>query len=872
MLATKLHIPILRKYIVPRTRLSERLSEGLYRKVTLVSAPAGFGKTTLISEWLTVCKQEIAWFSIDQEDNDLTRFLTYLVLALQSISESIGDRILPLVRSSQSLPVETIMTYVVDEISTFQTPCILILDDLHVIQSEPIYDAIHFLIEYMPSEMHLVISTRETKKLRLSSLRVRDQITELRAEDLQFNKSETERFMNHTMGLTLEPEEVHLLESRTEGWIAGLQLAALSMRNSTDYHEFIRSFSGNHHLVLDYLLEEVLKKQPKPIQNFLLRTAVLDRMCGSLCDALSENELERDYGTGQDILEYLERINLFIIPLDNDRYWYRYHHLFSDLLRHRLLRCSTTRVPVLHIQASKWYEMKGLFIEAFHHASEANDIDRAARLLEGDGMPLHLRGATAPVLHWLESLDRSILDDRPNLWVTYASTLTVSGHPISNVEEKLRMAELALQQKESSEEKSDLTGHVSAIRAMLAIPKNDAEAIKIHSKCALELLRPDNLSIRTSATWTLGFAYQLKCDYKLASKAYTEAIASAKATDNLLITIAATICLGQVQEAELMLHSAKEKFKKVLQLAGDPPLPSTCEAYFGMARLLYQWNRLDEAEEYGQLGVRLALKLETIDTPAACYVLLARIKLAQKDNNRAASYIEQAKEFLHSRHPQYQMPELTEVQGLLLLSRGQFTAADKLTEKPNDTNTIIRSRVLWAQGKTTEARKLLELMLQKMDRKRQKYEVLKILVIKAAILQTDHKIEASLQILEEALKLAEPGGYIRLFADEGEPMRQLLKEAHVRGWMPSYTSQLLSAGDVQQDTQISSTKSLVEPLTKRELQVLQLIAQGLSNDEIGKQLYLALDTVKGHNRRIFGKLQVRRRTEAVARARELGLF
>src|SRR5690606_22153954 len=283
-----------------------------------------------------------------------------------------------------------------------------------------------------------------------------------------------------------------------------------------------------------------------------------------------------------------------------------------------------------------------LLLEAFHHAVEAGDIDRAARLIEGDGMPLHLRGAMEPVLHWLASLDRSVLDHRPALWVTYASVLTVSGHPVSDVEEKLRMAETAMRQKEPSEETTDLAGHISAIRAMLAIPQHDAEAMMLHSKNALVWLGADNLPMRTSATWTLGLAYQLQCDHASASQAYTDAIAAGRATGNLLVTIGATICLGQVREAELQLHLAEESYKQVLQLAGDPPLPGTCEAYFGMARLLYQWNRLAEAEEYGHQAARLASLLQTIDTPAACYVLLARIKLAQGDSDGAAAHLEQA--------------------------------------------------------------------------------------------------------------------------------------------------------------------------------------------------------------------------------------
>src|SRR5579885_2875005 len=411
ILATKLYIPPLRPNVVLRPRLIERLNEGLHRKLILLSAPAGFGKSTLLSEWTLGLGRPVAWLSLDEGDNDPARFLAYLVAALQTIAGNIGEGLLGLLQSPQPPPPEAMLTALLNEITTIPDHFVLVLDDYHAIDTKPVDQALAYLIDHLPPHMHLVIATREDPHLPLARLRARAQLTELRAIDLRFTPSEAAAFLNQMMGLTLSAEDIAALERRTEGWIAGLQLAALSLQGQEDATSLIASFTGSHHFVLDYLMEEVLGQQSERVQTFLLHTSILNRMSGSLCDAVVLDSTM----SGQATLEYLERANLFIIPLDNERRWYRYHHLFADLLRLRLHQSissspalAQSQVNELHLHASAWYEDQGLTMEAFHHAAAANDVERAERLIEEKEIPRHFRGAVTPLLNWLKSLPTSV--------------------------------------------------------------------------------------------------------------------------------------------------------------------------------------------------------------------------------------------------------------------------------------------------------------------------------------------------------------------------------------------------------------------------------------------------------------------------------
>ena len=619
ILATKLYIPPPRPKVVLRPRLVARLNEGLPagHKLTLISAPAGFGKTTLVSEWVAGCGQPAAWLSLDAGDNDPARFLAYFVAALQTISAGIGAGVLAALESPQPPPTEPLLTTLINEITTLpdhpstplRTGFILVLDDYHTIDSKPVDQTLIFLVEHLPPQMHLVIATREDPSLPLARLRVRGQLTELRAAELRFTPAEAAEFLNRAMGLNLSAEDIAALETRTEGWIAGLQLAAISMRGhaSRDVTSFIKSFTGSHHFVLDYLMEEVLGQQSESVQTFLLRTSILDRMCGPLCDAvMDERRRTKDGGQmagdapssssvlhpSSAVLEYLEHANLFIVPLDDERRWYRYHHLFADLLRQRLHQSTATSargegrgVAELHSRASQWYEDHGLELEAFQHAAAANDVGRAEHLIDEKGLHLHLRGVAA-ILDWLASLPTAVLDARPSLWVRHASALLVGGQT-TGVEEKLKAAEaalaVALQGAEPDDKTRALIRQIAAHRATLALNDSQLDA----------------------------------------------------------------------------QSRALDTYRRYLQLLGDQPPLSANEAYLGMGRIFYEWNDLDAAEQHGQQSLQLARQYDkSIDRFVICEVFIARLKLARGDVAGAAAMLAEIEESVRQNDFVQRMPEV----------------------------------------------------------------------------------------------------------------------------------------------------------------------------------------------------------------------
>jgi LuxR family maltose regulon positive regulatory protein len=883
ILSTKLYIPRSRSTVVLRSRLIERLNEGLHRKLTLISASAGFGKTTLVSEWLAACERPAAWLSLDEGDNDPKRFLTYFVAALQTISANIGEGLLRVLKSPQSPSTESILTVLLNEITTIPDDFVLVLDDYHVIDAKLVDNALTFLIEHLPPQMHLVIATREDPHIPLARLRARAQLTELRITDLRFSRSEAAGFLNEVMGLNLSSENVSLLETRTEGWIAGLQLAAISMQGHKDANSFIKSFTGSHHFVLDYLMEEVLQQQSESIQTFLLRTSILDRLCGPLCDAVL-----RSTSLGQETLEYLEHANLFIVPLDNERRWYRYHHLFSELLRQRVLHSISSStgdegrgVAELHIRASVWYEDNGLEIEAFYHAGAANDVERAARLIEGKGMPLYYRGAVTPVLNWLESQRAAVLDARPSLWVEYASALLFVSR-MTGIEQKLQAAEVALQSFELNDKTRNLVGQIAQIRATVAVSQHQVETIITQSRRALEYLHPNNLRVRTAIIWTLGYACYLQGDRAAASQAYIEAITMSQKIGHIIITILATIGQGNLQEADNQLDLATQTYRRVLQLAGDPPVPVVCEAYFGLARICYKRNDLDAALEHGEQSVQLARQVENTDRFISCEVFLARLKFAQGDVTGAAAALAKASQSVRQHNFVYLIPEVAAAEVLTLLQQGNLAAAAQLAQSHG--LPISQARVHLALGDTSSALAVLKPLREQVEAKGWEDERLKVMILQAIALQAHGEKETAAGLLLDTLALAEPGGFIRIFLDEGKPMAELLSNVSAHGKMTDYIGKLLAVFNAEEQEsddksdlrqtprQTPSVQPLIEPLSERELKVLQLIAQGLSNQEICERLFLALSTVKGYNRNIFGKLEVERRTEAVARARELGIL
>jgi len=862
ILATKLYKPVLRSNSVLRPRLIERLNVGLHGKLTLATAPAGFGKTTVIAEWIGSEDLRVAWLSLDEGDNDPVRFLSYVVAALQTIQSEIGTDILNLLESPQPPPIESLLTPLLNQLAMMQHNFVLVLDDYHVLDSTEIDSVLVFLIDNQPPQMHLVITTREDPRLPLARLRARGRLTELRAADLRFTPDEATEFLNSAMGLSLAPEDVAALERRTEGWIAGLQLAALSMQGQQDNRQFIQSFTGSHHFVLDYLMEEVLTHQPPHIQDFLLKTSILERMCGPLCAAVLQDDDD-----AQTILEHIRQANLFLIPLDNERRWFRYHHLFGDLLR-KHLQASGLNVDALHIRASAWYEANGFDVEAFQHAAAAGDIDRVERLIEAGHTPLYLRGAAKVVSKWLASLTPATLDARPRLWMTFAWVLWIN-YQSPAAEEKLSNVEATLDQA-SDVDQRELIGQIAAMRAMLAANTYQTDTIIEQANIALGHLPPDNVYLRAAITRALGIAYHFRGERAAATRAYAESIALSEAHGNAFMNVLSSTGLGMVQELQTQLPEAMQTFQRVIELVGEPPQPRACAAYLGVARIHYEWNDLDAAETTGTLGVQLARQIEGIDTPLSGGMLLAKLMLARGDKTAAVRALTELAQEAEQRGFTMQQPRIAALQARILLRQGDIQAAAALIEPHN--LPLMQARLHLAQANPADALSVLNAYQTQVMAKDWQDERLRVLVLQAIAHQNSDMGEA-LALLHEALSFAEPGGYVRSFVDEGLPMRDLLTEAAARGIMPDYTRRLLTAFE-RGSTPIASTAAqpLIEPLSERELEILTLVADGLSNREISERLFISISTVKGHNRNIFDKLQVKRRTEAVAYARELGLI
>jgi len=910
ILATKLYVPPPRPKAVLRPQLVERLNEGLSasRKLTLISAPAGFGKTTLVSEWVAVCERPVAWLSLDEGDSDPTRFLIYIVAALQTIAPSIGAGLSGVLQSPQPPPIESILTALLNEIASVPDDLVLFLDDYHVIDSKPVDDSLTFLLEHLPPQMHLVIATREDPALPLARLRARGQLAELRAADLRFTAAEAAEFLNRAMGLNLSAEDISALETRTEGWIAGLQLAAISMQGHEDAASFVKSFTGSHRFVLDYLVEEVLERQPETVQSFLLRTSILERLCGPLCDSV----LLDPSASGQETLANLERANLFVVPLDNERRWYRYHHLFADVLRMHLMAGQPDQVSALHRRASEWHEHNGSPEDAIRHALAAEDFERAAGLIELAWSAMSLSNQSSTWLGWVKTLPGELVQARPVLTVWYAYALFHSGE-MEAAEARLKDAERWLDTTADMRERTEspaagmvvvdeeefrrLPGMIALHRGGQALARGDMPETVKHAQRVLDLAPEDDHLMLGGAASQLGLAAWASGDLDAARRMTADATANLRLAGYISSAIGGAIVLADIQIAQGRLRDAMATYERALQWAtelGAPVLQGAADMYVGMSALQREHNDLETAAQLLLTSQALGEHAALQQNPSRWRAAMARIQEAQGDPDGALDLLDQAERLYDGAFSPNVRPiaarktrvwvahgRLDEALGW---ARAQGLTVDDELSYLHEFDHITLARVLLARYRSgrpdvsiSEAVGLLERLLKAAQEGGRNASVIEILVLQAIACHAQGDLPAALLALQHALALAEPEGYVRMFLDEGSSMKQLLREASARGIMPEYTDNLLATFEAEKRRSEAKpapppAQLLVESLSQRELGILQLIAQGLSNREIGERLFLALDTVKGHNRRLFDKLQVQSRTEAIARARELGLL
>jgi LuxR family maltose regulon positive regulatory protein len=893
LLATKLSVPPAWPDWLPRPRLIERLSEGLRCKVTLISAPAGFGKTTLLSQWTRQSAVPVAWVSLDRGDNDPARFWAYFIAALQTLHRGIGMAALAMLQSPQSPPIEPLLTGLINEIAEVRAPYALVLDDLHVVADQRVNAGLAFLADHSPPQMHLILSSRADPPWPLARLRARHEMIELRARDLRFTPEEVASFVNEAVKLELSPEDAAALEDRTEGWIVGLQMAVLSMAGREDLSGFIRTLRGSHRFILDFLVEEVLDRQSPDIQDFLLETSILEPITAPLCNAV----------TGRDdswaVLGRLEHANLFLVPLDDERRWYRYHHLFADLLRSRLEQARPDLPPTLHHRAGEWYERRGQIVEAVGHALQSGDVDWIERLVAGNALAVIYHGELATVVSWLNALPEEVMRSRPRLCVAHAWALAYAGE-LEAIEPLLQAAEATLAGRgeqiqalvSSGSERRQTEGHITAIRAYVAALKGAWSPAAELADEALQRLPEADWAVRGWTAVVLGCALRSQGHFAAAAQAFAEAIAASRTAGDNNLGVDALWEQAELQWAQGKLHQVMSTCAEALQPAnqstsgGGWQLPVTGYIYTLMSDVLREWNDLESALRYAVEGLELCKHWGQADALAQAYLRLAKVHQAVGGVDRALDAIREARQATRGLSPWYAIIAGAR-EARIRLGQGDVPAATRWLQESGlhvgqelkieyQIAYVALAKVLMAQGRLDESLGLLARLLKMAEAAGAMAASIGIFILQALVLWAPGEGDQALAALERALCLAEPEGYVRIFIDEGAPMGVLLRQAAVRGIKLDYVNKLLAAlesetSDKRQRPRLAPS-SLVEPLSERELEVLRLLTTHLSSTEIAQELVISVSTVRSHIKNVYGKLDVHTRADAVRRARELDLL
>lgn len=894
LLTTKIALPPLRANLVTRPRLIERLEAGWQqgRDVTLVAAPAGYGKTTLIRSWVGPHASQTAWVALDSDDNQPPRFWAYMIAALQTLDASLGRDLQQTLQAlrfrSTPLPakddeIASGLTALINDLAQQSDRLMLILDDYHMIESTDIHRQVAFLIDHLPPQLHLVFATRaDPLDLPIARLRARQQLTELRADDLRFTPEEAAAFLNQAMRLRLTADDVAALESRTEGWIAGLQLAALSLQGRSDVPSFLAAFTGTHRFVVDYLMEEVLRRQTSDVQDFLLQTSILDRLNGSLCEAVTQQ------AGGAERLDRLANENLFLVPLDDRRAWYRYHQLFADLLRARLKQTQSDRVAVLQRRASEWYFDHELYPEAVTHALASRDVDWAATVIERAGNVWLLRSELVTIMSWLNALPIEVVRSRPQLSIVRAWVLLVSGRPLEFAE-SMQDIERWLTTHPDDALAPVIQAEVTALQAYVTRVSGDfPRAIELSQK-ALDQFPPDE-HLRGLISFNLGMAHANNGNLNEAQRAYEESARFSEGAGDSEMTLLALTSVAQVQETRGQLRAAEQTCRQVLKMAGSEAAwsPMLSFALIALGSAQYQWNDLDEAESWLQRGIDLARRGDNTELLMAGYSSLLWVRRAQNDRRGVAEVLNVLTQIAQ----RYQMPRISELADFyrawltlddedLRPARGWLDRTGRGDDDAIDLAHLldytVLARVRLAAGEPDRALRLLERLRQLAEAAGHGRSLIEILILTARAWQAKGDRSHALEVLRHAIDLAEPEGYIRIFADED--IRLLIAECRVliarqpdRSRSLNYLDRLLATFPAMEDVHQQLTtnhQSLI--LSDRELEVLRLIAAGQSNEEIAEQLIISLGTVKAHTSNIYRKLDVRGRAQAIVKARELNL-
>jgi LuxR family transcriptional regulator, maltose regulon positive regulatory protein len=873
LLETKFHPPPWPSEGVMRPRLLDQLQAGLIeqRKLTLVAAPAGYGKTTLITSWLYSLTESTRniWLSLEKSDNEPADFLSYWATAWNRISDLPLENIQDLLDMPQLPPFQSILDEVINPIARLKEPVILVLDDYHTITNALIHEMLEYFLEHQPHQAHLVIITRSDPPLPLARLRARRQMVEMRANDLRFTEEEAGHFFNQFMHLMLEDEDIHSLEMRTEGWAVGLQLAALALKNLPDPQNFVETFRGSHRYVLDYLAEEVIRQQRKGVREFLIQTSILERFNAESCEALT------GYTDSQGLLSELEQANLFLIPLDSERVWYRYHHLFADFLRTEL---SKTETKKLYKRAALWHEQNEFLSEAVQYAITSGDLEFLADVIDRGLRENAIWSGGNLMLYaaWLDALPPQAFQSRPALSLNASHILYLLGR-FELAEDQISQAEQVLNSLPVSSETELLLAQASLYRGAIASVRGDTQQAIEQITFAQERLPLEHHLQHARGFFSLGLAYELSGQTALAAQNYLKSSEEAQSAGVLFLAIHALGAAAQVQISQGQLHRAEQACQQAIQIAGGKGLPPLGLVESVLGSIALERNDLDAAEEFLQNGISLSRRSGLIDDVILGLSYLYRLHAYQGRVSNAFEVVQEANMILQGYGVErISMLAAAHIASLQLYTGQEGAEAQWAVEyqavrasQPQEYADLTLVRVLLKTGDRENVPSILDPLLKQGQAQGRVRTCIEVMILMALFHRAEKDIPAAVDWLSQALGLAAPEGFIRIFLDEGTALLDLLPKA--RKAAPKLVDAILSIQQAESDSHSSPLNQLIDPLTAQEMRILNLLVAGKSNQEIADELVISVGTAKWHVHNILQKLDVSNRSQVIVRAKELGL-